>query len=89
MAGIAVAPYANPQPYRVLVAIDPELLDQKFIAAGLALAPETFAGAGPEMGDAGLEGFPDRLGVHIGQQQRFAGLGIGRDGRHEAVGVEA
>ncbi len=72
----------------VLVAIDADLDDVLLVAGGVALAPEALARARPVDGAAGVDGELQRLGVHPGEHEDVARVGVLRDGGDEAVGVE-
>src|SRR6056297_56132 len=89
VAAIAVAGDADAHFDGVLVAIDAHFLDALDLAAGGALVPEFVARAGPVMRLAGLEGFGERLCVHMGDHEDTLGIGIHRHRRDQALGVEA
>ena len=72
----------------VLVAVDADLDDVLLVAGRVALAPEAFARARPVDGAAGVDGELKRFGIHPGEHEDFAGVGILRDGGDEAVSVE-
>ena len=40
------------------------------------------------MGNAGVQGQLQSLGIHPGEHQNFTGLGVLTDGRHQPVGVK-
>ena len=54
----------------------------------LALHPEFFARAAPEMRPAGLDGFFERRAVHPRHHQHAAGFLLLDDGRNQPVGVK-
>ena len=78
----------DPDPHRVLVAVDPHLDDALHVAGGLALPPQLAARAAEKPGLAGLDGLRKRLGVHMGDHQHIARPRVGGNAGNEAVGVE-
>src|ERR1043166_5562006 len=78
----------DPQLDRILVTIDANLTHPQDVAGGLALLPQPPARAGMEVGEAGLAGPRQRLGVHVRQHQQRAGGRIDRDRGDQPGGVE-
>src|SRR6202158_1227087 len=57
----------------VLIAVDPHLDDALGVAGGFPLAPQHFPRAAEVPGFAGRNGLDQRLRVHVGEHQHFAG----------------
>src|SRR5712691_2471143 len=71
------------------VAIEPQVDDVQDIPAGLALLPETVAGAAVEMHLTCAERRLDGLAVHVREHQHAFCRGVLHDRRHQASAVEA
>jgi hypothetical protein len=69
---------------RVLVAVIEDILDALDVTGGLPLLPELLPGSAPEPGEARLNGFAQRLGVHIGHHQNFVVLPVLNDSGYQA-----
>ena len=69
----------------VQVAIQVDGADPLDIAALFAFAPEFLAAAAVVDGPAGGHGLGVALGVHVGEHQDFARLGVLGDGGQQAV----
>ena len=89
MAGPAVPLRQHLDPHRVLVAVDARFDEYLHLAAGLALLPQGPSRTAIIMRFAGLQGEVESFGVHPGQHEDLAGLGMGGHRRNQAVGVEA
>jgi len=73
---------------RVAVAIERDIFYGLGVAAFLAFHPEFLAGAAPEMGFAGGDGFFEGSAIHPRHHQDAAGAGFLHNGGNEAVGVK-
>src|SRR5439155_3408617 len=73
---------------RVAVAVERDVLDLLYMAAGLAFHPELPARAAPEMGLAGFDGFFKRSAVHPGHHQNAARFLFLNNGGDQARRVE-
>jgi hypothetical protein len=89
VAGPAIAARADLEQYGVLVAVDPQLDHVLQLAAGVALLPEFIARPAEVVRDLGVDRQLQRLGVHPGQHQDLAGVGVLGDSHDQAIAVEA
>ena len=87
MAATAAA-LVHMQDEGILVAVGEDLDNFLELAAGGALVPELLAAAAVVHRLAKLQGLAQGLGVHVGEHERRAGVGIHRHGRDEAMLVE-
>jgi hypothetical protein len=72
----------------VLVAIGADLADLLDVAALLALAPQAPPAARPVVRQARLQRQPQGIGVHPGDHEDLARVGVLGNGRHEAARVD-
>ena len=72
----------------VLVAVDPQLLDELHVARFLPLDPELVARARPVGGPLGPDGEGEGLGVHEGEHQHLVRAVVGGDARDQPVGAK-
>ena len=72
----------------VAVAVEAQRLDRLRVARGRALVPELVARAAEQVQLAGLAAEAQRLFVHVGERQDFAGAPILDDARNEAAVIE-
>src|ERR1700742_4357887 len=88
-AGVAGgADLLDPDPDRVLVAVQAHLDHALGVAGGLALAPQRIARAAEVPGVAAFDGLAQRLGIHVRDHQHLAARSIGGDAGHKAGRVE-
>ena len=74
--------------YGVAVAVFPDLADLDDVAGGFAFVPELLAAAAVEPGFAAGERAAQGFGVHVGEHEDFAAIGVLGNGGDEAVFVE-
>ena len=89
VAGGVMAGDLDLQPDGILIAVGAHFVDRLQIARGLALLPEAFARAAVIMGNAGLDASATGPPHSYARPSAARRRGIGDDGRHEAVGIEA
>jgi len=89
-AGVAgaCADLAHNEDERVLIAIGADFDNFLDVARSFAFVPDFGAGAGPINGLTEFEGEFKRFGVHVGEHERFSGVGIHGHGGDKAVAVE-
>jgi len=78
----------DPDPHRVLVAVDSHLDNALGMTGGFAFAPEASARAAEIPGFAGGDSLLQRLRVHVGDHEHVARSRIGDDTSDEPIGVE-
>jgi len=76
-------------PDDILVAVGQEFLDEKAIAACLALPPKRIPRPAPEMGFSGFNSPMQGFRVHVGEHQNATASGIGDDGGDESRLIKA
>src|ERR1035441_4433444 len=69
----------------IAVAIGGDLLDYEAMAGAFALEPEFAAGAAPEGGKTGFDGFVEGFLVHVADHEDATGGKVLDDGGDEAV----
>lgn len=79
----------DPDPYRVLIAIQPHLDDTLDVTGGLALAPQGFARAAVIPGFSARDRLAQSLFIHMRDHQYLAASGVGRDTGDKTRGVES
>src|SRR5215216_4619892 len=78
----------DPDPHRVLVAVDPDLDNALDMTGGFAFAPEASARTAEIPGFAGGNSLLQCLRVHVRDHQHVARSRIGDDTGDEPIGVE-
>src|SRR6202167_5272392 len=78
----------DPDPDRVLIAIDPHLDHALDMAGAFAFSPQRMAGAAEVPGFPAGDGLAQGFIVHMRDHQHLAGAGVGRHAGHEPRRVE-
>src|SRR5262249_213850 len=78
----------DPDPHRVLIAIDTHLDDALRVAGGFAFAPKGSTAAAEIPGLPGRDRLPQGFRVHMGDHQQIARSRVGRDADDKSIGVE-
>jgi len=78
----------DPDPYRVLVAVDAHLDDALPVARRFAFAPEAPSGTAEVPRFARRDGLLQCLRVHVGDHQHVARSRIGHHAGDEPIGIE-
>ena len=84
----AFAGYLDLNHDHVLVAVGVDILHLLDETGFFTFDPKFVAGAAPVARFAGLDRESEGLFVHEGEHEDFAGFGVGRDARDQAVGIE-
>ena len=78
----------DPDPHRVLVAVDPHFEDALPMARGFPFTPQRSTRAAKVPGFAGRDGPLQGLCVHVGDHQHVARVRIGGNANDEPIGIE-
>jgi len=74
--------------YGIAVAVFPDLAHLDDVPRRFAFVPEFLAAAAVEPGFAAGQGAAEGFGVHVGEHEDFARVGVLGDGGDEAVFIE-
>src|SRR3569833_504054 len=87
--GVACRPdLFDPNPDRILIAIDPHLDHALYMPGAFAFAPERLAAAAEVPGLSARDGLAQSFIIHMRDHQDLAGPGVGRNACDKAGGVE-